>query len=681
VFAGRWFLISMFFYSLRQISLITLIKHDKIHQMQLKFASKGCEVMASIGTGNMIPFMRERKRWQQAKLWESNHLTLSAITLSRLDNQHQSPYIDTFNEIMAAMKMPVETFFCPYLEGVTIEVLVLRDKLLYELEWAAEDPISLDKAKEMLDRFINMKNFDKGINRQFVLSCQAQVGEIEGMAPDEILKLTKEGIALTYPEFDPNTFDGDILLFEEPNLIHRQAVALARGGDTSAAIALLERIILGLTRLPQDDRDKERKLAPILLSLTQLLMEGGEYTRALEACETGNNVSKRRNKGKYTPDFVYLKAKLLRHLGQQSEVADLLRHAYFGFIARYRHMRADEVMALAKDMGVGFETFGVEDLFVQRPEAVFERGARVYCDSVGDLIFKLRDSMSLRPVDLYKGICAPSTLSKIETSRIKQGSVYFLEGFMQRLGRNIDLYFNTFLSNKDFEDKQMRDEARTLQVNRMYDEAEVLLMELEKKKAYKTGINLQFIKRSKAGIYSSRNGHDDTHMEMLMDTWRVTREDEDIDRIATIRLTNYEILILNSIAINLCENDKHVEGLRIFEDLRNNIKRFYVDGTEKMRTYLLVSYNYSKHLGSTGQHYSVLDIVEEGLNLCLQYGDLKRVAGFAVNKACALLELDEKEKSIPYFAIAYYVSGLFGRAENQRRTRQHVKDRLGITLP
>jgi len=636
------------------------------------------KIMASIGTNTMISQMRERKRLRQTQLW---HLTeLSAVTLSRFDNNHQSPYLNTFDNLMSSMKLPVDTFFCPYLEDVTTDILVLRDKLLHELEWAADDPMALDKAKDILGRFNNMKNFHAGINRQFVISCSASIGIIEGMIPADIISLVKDGIAITYPEYDPNTFEGDMLLFEEPNLIHNQALAYAKSGDSSTAVTLLNRIATGLTRLPQDDRDKERMLAPILLSLSRLLTEAGEHDQALETCEAGNKVSLRRNKGKYTPDFMYMKVQLLQHLGRQSEIKDLLKPIYFGFIAMGRQKRAKEILAFAKDINMELETYGAENLLSQRPEAVFERGEPVTCNSVGELIFKLREAANISQGELCKGICSVSTLSKIESGATKQGSVYHLEAFMQRLGRNIDYYFNTFLSNDDFKEKQMRDEVRTRQVNRQFDDAENLLKELEKKKAYQRGVNQQFVKLSKAGIYSNRNSYDATHKEMLMDAWRITRKDKDIDDITAIRLTNYELLLLNSIAINLCANGQINKGLRIFEDLQNNIKHFYVDGTEKMRTYPLVSYNYSKNLGSVDQYCKILDISDEGLNLCIQYGDLRRIAGLAVNKAYALFELGQDEKSVPYFAIAHYVSGLFSRVENQRRARKYAEERLGIVF-
>ena len=636
--------------------------------------------MPSFDKSTVISVMRQRKRLQQAQIVDSSGL--SNTTLSRLSNYHQSPYIDTFNKLMKTMELPVETFFTPYLEGVPADIMLARNELLQKLALAAYDTSACKDANDIIQQLCKMEIFQSGVNRQFVLCCQAQLGEIEGKEPDWILKLTKEGILLTYPEFDTDTFEGDALLFEEPRLIHMWALAQARSGQHSKAIALLQRIKTGLARLPQDDRDKEQQLALILLSLSQMLMYVGDYEQALTVCMEGNDVSIRRNKGKYIPDFMYQKAQLLSHLGRKDEIPDMIRPIYFGFMALRKQNCADEVIAFAKNIGIEFETYGAEHLPTQQPEPVYERGATVTGNSIGNLIFKLRTAAGISQGELCKGICSVTTLSRIENDVIQQGSVYHLEAFMQRLGRHIDYYFNTFLSYSDFMDKQMRDEVRTLRVNKRYREAEALLEKLEKKRSYKKGINLQFIKLSKADIYCDGHGYNATHLEMLMEAWRITQKGRDVHDIEMARLTNYEIILLINIAINWCENREYEKGLQLFEKLRNNITNFYVDGAEKMRTYLLVLYNYSKYLGDIGQSNIniILDIAEEGINLCIQYGNLRQLVGLVVNKAWALHEHGNKEKSVPYFAMAYYVSGLFGRTDNQKRTSEYVRERLGILL-
>ena len=635
-------------------------------------------MMPSLSMAKLIADMRMRKRMKQTNIWDISGI--SEVTISRIVNIHQTTYYDTFDSLMGTLDLTVDTFFCPYLVNASMYMMQAREALITSLDAAPFDELAYQTALEILQELQVMEEFKYEINRQFILSYQVQLNEIDKTEPGEIIKLTHEGILLTYPEFNPRTFNGDMLLFEEPNLVHSQALAYARNGETKRAIALLQRIQEGLNRLPQDDKDKERLLARILLNLARILMETGEYAQALEVCEAGDHISVRRNRGKYTPDFMFLKAKLLTCLERQSEVAGMIRPAYFGFIALRKHKLANDVLAFAEGLGIEIDTYGAEKLPANMPEIIVERGEYVPCKSIGELIYLLRTQANMGQKELCKGICSVSSLSKIESGTTKNPSVYYLEAFMQRLGRHIEHYFYTFLSQSDFDEKQMRDEVRTLRVNRRYDEAAELLKKLESKKSYQKGINSQFVKLSWAHIYAARNGYDATHFEMFVDAWRVTQKDIDVERVGMMRLTNYEIVILNNIAVNLCENGELYRGLRMLENLMNIIKTFIVDGAEKMHMYPTVSYNYSKYLGNIKEYYKVIAISNEGMENCVRMGDLRRMDGFAVNYGWALCEMGDKEKSLPYLAMAHYVTGLFGRAENQQFTRQYVEEHFGITL-
>ena len=68
------------------------------------------------------------------------------------------------------------------------------------------------------------------------------------------------------------------------------------------------------------------------------------------------------------------------------------------------------------------------------------------------------------------------------------------------------------------------------------------------------------------------------------------------------------------------------------------------------------------------------------LRLCLRYGRIRQLPGFAVNKACDLLELGQKKESVPYFAMAHYGSVLLGKTNDQKATASFVEERLGIIL-
>jgi len=256
--------------------------------------------MSSVISGNLVKEARIRKKWQQQHVLYN--LPYEDARLSRVENAHLAPRSDTFRSFMDAMYMPVEPLFCPYLENQTMDVFTIRAKILILLDDPTEE--GCGEVEMSLRELENRGGFEGGINRQFILSCQAQVNEFRRTNPDELVAIIKEGIALTYEEFDESDFDGDMLIFEESNLLHTLANTYQRQGKSSTAIPLLYRIHEGISRLPEDDREKEKKLAPLLLTLTNFLIQEKKYSKALESCLKGNTASIKRNKGKYTPELM-----------------------------------------------------------------------------------------------------------------------------------------------------------------------------------------------------------------------------------------------------------------------------------------------------------------------------------------------------------------------------------------
>jgi len=640
--------------------------------------------MPSFEKGDLIRYLRIRKGWLQGYLLEQSGFV--DLNISRIETHGRSPKDGTYTALMEALELPVETYFYSFMDDFNADDFEKFDCLCYSLNWAAHCQIQLQKATSVLD---GMKRIDEygEVNRQFIISSIARLYEIQARNPNDVLELAKEGMAITFPEFNSLDFKGDVLLFNEPQLIHSQALAHAKKGEYDKAINLLQQIKVGLTKSPQDDRIKEAHLAPVLLDLSRFLIDVGKNEEALRICIEGNNVSVKHNKGRYTPDLLFAKAKILHALGKECECAELIESVYFGYTLMRKYGMANTVKQYANEFGLGFETYDVEAISAPVPEFNTKNSPIPQCESIGELIRGLRNSAGLSLAELSKGICSVSNLGKIENNEITT-NVYHLEGIMQRLGRDIGKYFDTFLSSTDFEEKQMRDELNSRLAHRRYAEAEDLLQKLKTKKAYQKGVNLQFIRLAEASIYREKNGYNDTHLEMLIKAWGTVRgtpnedtPDEytfDEDAIINQRLTFKEVTTVNQIAIHLCETGQQRKGLRLFEDLIKNMDKFYVDNTEKMRMYPAILYNYSKNLGRAGMRKDAFALAIEGDEICAGDGDLDMLSSFAGNRAYSLQDLGDKEKSVPIFAQAYHSSGMVGKIENQNITKQYVKKRFNI---
>ena len=579
--------------------------------------------------------------------------------------------------------MPVRSHFQLLSEKYTSKIFEIQDQIQYFLD--SKSPADWDKADELTNKLANGKGFDTEIERQLIIIWKAQLNELKQTAsPSHTMSLVDEGIALTYKEFDHQSFEGNMLIFGEAKLLHIYALALSREGKISEAITLLRRIQKGISLLPEDDHDKEKQLAPILLSLSNLLMLKGKYGEALKVCLLGNSSSTERNEGKYMPDFLYNMARCNGSLGNTVECHRLFQLSYFCYVLMRKMDQANQLKCYAKKQyNVELNTYGVENLVFEELDTLVRHGASVERENIGLFISALRQEEGISQDELWDGICGQSTFSRIEAGK-RKGKIFCLEAIMQRLGRDINKYFATFPSIDDFMDKQTRNDVISRLASLDFEVAAKLLEKLKgDRKSYKSGVGLQFIKMSEATIFANQNvkGYSSPkYLEMLENALKVTMSKFDENRAGNYRLSYYEVSIINQMAIHYCESGKTRQGLRLFERLIDSMNCYYIDEKEKIRMYTTVLYNYSKYLGLTGRFEEALEVVKEGEILELRHRRLTLLPSFAINHAYNLLELGLKEQSVPYFALSYYGSIAFEEEYNYPVIATYVKERFGITF-
>jgi len=527
-----------------------------------------------------------------------------------------------------------------------------------------------------------MDGFDEGLKKQYIVSAKAQYNLVLHKNPYEIVDLTNEGIQLTHDHFNPHNFQGEALLFDEPQLVHAQAIAHHRAEKIDTAINQLQQLRACLLRLPHDNRTKENLLTPVLLDLGQCLSEKGKLTDALELFEMGNTLSIKRNRGKYTPDFVFSKAKTLLQMGRKKECTELLTPVYFGYTSMCLPGKANEVLQLAGKLGYEINTYGADALPMQVPDLSVSFGETKPCNTFGQFLRSLCKIAGITEKALCEGLCDSSVLYKLVASDSIgiTGNVYLLEAFMQRLGRHMDSYFDTFMCLKDFEQKELREEINSLLTHKRFTEAEALLTELSNMKAFnKHPINRQFIKSANATIYGRKQDKvDNKHMDMLLDAIRATKPRYDELTIAKTRLTYYEIVTVNQIACLTCQQGDLRRGTRIFENLLVNMDTNIVDEPERMRMYPTVLSNYTKFLGLMGVKNDALTLAGEGDEMCVKYGYLNNIPAFTITRAWNLCELGNDELGKTLLAQGHYASKLIGRNDNYAAAKKYAKERLGI---
>jgi len=636
--------------------------------------------MSSIEPGYLIKLVRLRKAMSQPTLVEESGL--ENLHVFRLEHERHRTDPVNLQILMDTLSVQMGEFLIPLLENQPDEVIAWRDRLICAL-----DRGDIPQAKEILTLFDSLDGFEEGINRQFILSHKARFMEQTGALAKEILPLIEEGMSITFPEYKECAVADAVLIFEESELLHTKARVLYKDGKLTEAIILLENIRVGLSKLPVDDCERERQLGPVLLTLSSYQLAAKDYANAYEASKEGARISYWRKQGKLMPDFLLSRALSYLGLGMIERGRSHFQAAYFGYTLIRDNEKAKYTLDLAQENNLAFETYGTDQLAKKpRPKEPYNRGEIVSSANIGEFILKLRKKANLTLDQLCQGIYSTSNLSKIEKNQIT-GNVYGMEGIMQRLGRHIDYYLNTFLSGKDFDEKQMRDKIIALTVSREYNAAEALLMELENKKTFQRGICLQFVLKVKAILYEAKFGSNPNVLVMLRDAIQVTWpafDDQDIKCINSISerpLAYYELSILNQIAMYYRNIGDYTHAAKLYERLKDSMDNSYVDELEKARMYGALLYNYSKTLAQMTRFEEALTIIEEGFYFELRGRRLQNLPDFAITKALCLYEQGKKNESIPYFAQGYYGASMFadfGSEENMAVIKDYVHEKLGV---
>jgi len=607
---------------------------------------------------------------------------LDERSLQRIEKETQQPKPGAFEMLMKAISLPMEGFIYPLLEIISMETIIKCERLsqLLDLGDTAESETLFSELEETL-------GFDDGIYRQFLLSKKARLFELQGKPSSQILALTEEGLSITYDNYNDDEIGDNVLVLEEPEMIHLRARQHRDAGNHNTAIKILNCIYSGLTKLPISDKENERHLAPVLLSLSGCLLLAGDHSGAIKVCEIGAGYSALRRQGRYNPEFELIRARALRGLDRMDECTKPLQHAYTGYLLLSNAERANAVLAEAReDFGVELVLHDVDEIEIPQHQRIpFFRGDPVECSSIGSMLKALRESIDLSQEQLCRGICNKSTLSLMERG-INPGKIWNLEAIMQRLGRDIGLYDNFFMTKKDFVTIQLRNRINILIIDRRNEEAAKLLEDFERLPHISDfAVLKQFLKLAKASILYGNDSISPIEFEdMLLDALKTTLPDFDEYNLSDTPLSYTELLIINRYAYLLGVTEKPSRANEIYEQLRLNLNVRYVDETEKVRMYPSIMLNYSTFLEKSGDCNKALEIIAEAENFERSHGNLYDLPLLLFNKGCNYHSLGDISRSKPLFILAYYGASMFenyGQSVYVEAIKEEIKGLLGIDLP
>ena len=635
--------------------------------------------------GELIKEIRKRKGFRQTSIKKrSTGSPDSIVTLSRIENLRQNPSKNTLVDLLSKVDLPYGQFFCPYMEDQPAESFVLKRQIVYLLDRAEGNEKVQTMAGKMINDLKNKLDFDSLINKQLWISLKTKLDVIDGSADTKTLSLIIEGIQITYPEFSEEDFDNDVLVFYECDLLLNLARYYAGQSNTDYALAILSRVRDGYKKQPVSEMFKEVLLSEIHNLNVRFLLEKGDYEAALEASEEAMEIAKRHTGSSQLPNSVYLRALALFHAKGEKELSvALLQQAFFAFSLLKMDVMQKRVLKDAKEIfGVDFNTFGAKSIRAELPRDFFsfKSGSVLAAGNIGALLRQFRVGEGIKQAEVFSGICSRSFYSRVERGERSTMGFFVLEAFMQRLGRDINLYIDYFSSMGEWEESRLRMQyMRELSVGNA-DEARETLDALMKIGDFTKGLGRQFLLFAQA-IMNWANGDFSAYTDLLYEAINITIPGFDENEIADMRLTFNECNIINAIANYYAENGEVERGIAMYLRIKESMDKYYVDDSIKVRYYLTLLSNLTLEHYNVGKFEDALGFANESESICERHGALFLINGIAHLKAMCLYELGRKDEAVTYAAMAYFSGNLTAGEAELSALDTFAREKLGIEFP
>lgn len=283
---------------------------------------------------------------------------------------------------------------------------------------------------------------------------------------------------------------------------------------------------------------------------------------------------------------------------------------------------------------------------------------------------------------LSEGICAPETLSRIETARRAPNT-----GTFRALAKKLNLREDYYYSSIQTEDLALLDQEwqiTTLIMNRQWKQAEAALQEMKAKLDLSYGCNRQYVENEAFTIGCGLGRipveqQFETAREILAITVEEVPEEEDVRKwqedFWNRPFGPEEIGVLMKMADALKNENKWEQEQFLLEKLLEYYRRSRVRPEFHFRRVMLIVGRLTGCTGKLGKWKEELAYSEEGIRLCRVSGTWKLVPGHINNKADALEHLGQKETSLQYYRLAFYSAEMFrknGTAEIAKRSYEKL---------
>ncbi len=262
---------------------------------------------------------------------------------------------------------------------------------------------------------------------------------------------------------------------------------------------------------------------------------------------------------------------------------------------------------------------------------------------IGKLIKEFRIRKGYSQEELCYGICAVSTLSRIESGN-QVPNKKTAESLLSRLGETLSE--NSMIMSKiEIERMNIESKIKSKILKADYEIADLLgdYLDLGEMSPLEQQTYMLFM-----SIYKKRHQTELLEvMENFSEALKITMPDFQIgEKIRHNLLTTTELILINNIALIAYSMKEERNAIALMEFLKTYFEKNSVSEQEKSQNYPVILFNLSNWKGLAGFYKEAQTLAETGIKVCSLYGRLAYYPLFIFNKGWCLYKLGETKDGI-----------------------------------
>jgi transcriptional regulator with XRE-family HTH domain len=297
-------------------------------------------------------FIRQRRKdlgITQAQLCEG---ICDTVTLSRIENDKQTPNRITMNALLQRLGAPESRFFAVLskdeskIEDLMIEIVSCN---------IHHDTVNGLKYIDELEALIDDND---NLSHQFILRSKMLLGTPDGpYSHEDQLDMLMGAIRMTVPRFDLNKINDFIYSIDEVKIINQIALEYGKIGDHKKAVDIFMQLLSYIQEHYQNILQSGGLLPLVTHNYAIELLECKRYDDAIEMAELGRQSCIKYGHYQHLPGLLATMAECYFFLGDNEKSLDYYKRAY------YLYEAVENQRALDKLKNEVAEHFGTDVTF------------------------------------------------------------------------------------------------------------------------------------------------------------------------------------------------------------------------------------------------------------------------------------------------------------------------------